>query len=1660
SGKVESFSTYIVVYPVQETPNIYASIDTVSGQSAFVMQTDRAVTAQSKDPLSAEMEETSKELLAGGLLPVTNIYEVSDALSSPYQPYALVTMAYDENVLNSYGILESSISLCGFDNHGNYERLTNVNHNFETNILAGRVYSPEQYYAVCASTTPVPLPLPDMEAPIISVSYETPIYKPSPYFAYSSSEVTLSIGFYDLPTDTSVVSEIYETYYKMDLETEFLQSGLNGETTQYFSIYSTPLSFNLSEGRHILAYGSVDNNGNYEQVGMENIYVDITPPETQFSVEGSSELVDNVVYAMEDSTFSLRATDILSNGVATGIKETYFLIDVSTMDCLSPPTLIGPQGTCDNPLYSEPFTLSFGSHTLNFFSDDNVGNTENYKTVFISVGNLPDTTAPVTTLDFTRESYESEGKLYTSTISSIALTADDPQIENQINSGIATIYYMVDVDSTTAQPLMYSDPFALSEGAHTVSYASVDNAGNFEDFKSEIIYIDGTTPITTIEAGGSVLGAGETAYITVQDSITLTAADPISNGVVSGIAETVFLIDRYFDEVCENTPEDMSAPQGTCANPNYAAAFTLLVGTHTIYYASADNVDNEEEIKSVYFVNASTSLMILSASPSSGPIGMPFTLNGFNFGTYSSGKTTVLIGGTTAPLILWNDMQIKGTVPGTLAPGDYDIKVQIVGGATTTISNALNFTLTNPVLNSLAPSSGPIGMPFTIDGISFGNYSSGKTTVLIGGATAPLTLWTDTQIKGTIPGTLENGEHAVIVERNINGGLTQTSSMTFTLTIPQAYSLSPSSGPIGLPFTIDGISFGTYSSGKTTVLIGGATAPLTLWTNTQIKGTIPGTIDSGNHSVIVERNINGGLVQTSPMAFDITLPQAYSIIPSSGPIGTPFTIEGTSFGNYSSGKTTVLIGDTTALLTLWTNTQIKGKIPGALAPGTYDVIVERNINNGLVQTAPIIFVLNVPEITGVNPLAGPIGNPFTVTGFNFDSYSSQNTRILIGGATAPLTLWSNTQVKGTIPGTLAPGDYELSLEREVSGIIVKVSTYPFTVLAMAAYNIEPSSGPIGMPFTIEGESFGNYSSGKTTVLIGGTTAPLTLWTNTQIKGTMPGTLETGNHAVIVERNINGGLTQTSSMTFTLTAPQAYSLSPSSGPIGMPFTIEGISFGNYSSGKTTVLIGGTTAPLTLWTNTQIKGTIPGTLETGNYSVIVERNINGGLVQTSPLSFEIIAPQINSIGPAIAAVGAPFVLTGAGFGNYSSGKTKVIVGGFDASLTLWTDARIKGRLPFLLEGEYPVIMQREINDGLVSVSTSIAIAELTASSITPTSGAGGTAFKIYGEHFGPYDSRLINGERASRVKIGGITSSLSYWTNNQINGLIPDEIAYGTQTVMVERASLGGTASSNPLEFYVPEGTFASFSVTASNEAEFIISSESGGYIETAGRSAVEVPEEALEEETVITIESDEPTEAETEKRDKAMKNKYLKAVGPAIKYGPHGLRFSKEVELKVPYSGDEMPSGKTSEDLSVYWWKAEGKAWEKVESQAEWTIARLKAQTEHFSVYQVMAEGVMPQSAADFIVGEHYFYPNPAKNSATAHFECGTADNAQVTIYDVSGHKVHSADITSGFTTVNGKYAYRYNWDIRKQASGVYIYILKAKKGGSHIIRKGKMAIVK
>ncbi|MEW6557821.1 MAG: T9SS type A sorting domain-containing protein [Elusimicrobiota bacterium] len=103
--------------------------------------------------------------------------------------------------------------------------------------------------------------------------------------------------------------------------------------------------------------------------------------------------------------------------------------------------------------------------------------------------------------------------------------------------------------------------------------------------------------------------------------------------------------------------------------------------------------------------------------------------------------------------------------------------------------------------------------------------------------------------------------------------------------------------------------------------------------------------------------------------------------------------------------------------------------------------------------------------------------------------------------------------------------------------------------------------------------------------------------------------------------------------------------------------------------------------------------------------------------------------------------------------------------------------------------------------------------------------------------------------------------------------------------------------------------------------------------------------------------------------------------------------------------------------------------------------------------------------SDFVKGEIYAYPNPAKNgkSPIIHIEIGVADKVEIRIYNIAGEFIHSTEITEPPQDRNndGKYEYEYTWDISDIASGVYIYTIRAKKNGLPDIKAtGKIGLIK
>jgi IPT/TIG domain len=149
-------------------------------------------------------------------------------------------------------------------------------------------------------------------------------------------------------------------------------------------------------------------------------------------------------------------------------------------------------------------------------------------------------------------------------------------------------------------------------------------------------------------------------------------------------------------------------------------------------------------------------------------------------------------------------------------------------------------------LSGLSVISGPVNTRVTITGTGFGD-AQGNSTVTFNSTLAAPSSWSDISISVYVPAGATTGP--VIV--NVAG--TNSNSIVFTVT-PFIASLSLSTGPVQMGFTINGTSFGAQQ-GTSTVTLGSITLPainVISWSDSAIKVSVPAGAATGN--VVVSTN--------------------------------------------------------------------------------------------------------------------------------------------------------------------------------------------------------------------------------------------------------------------------------------------------------------------------------------------------------------------------------------------------------------------------------------------------------------------------------------------------------------------------------------------------------------------------------------------------------------------------------------------------------------------------------------------------------------------------------------------------------------------------------------------------------------------------------------
>lgn len=223
-------------------------------------------------------------------------------------------------------------------------------------------------------------------------------------------------------------------------------------------------------------------------------------------------------------------------------------------------------------------------------------------------------------------------------------------------------------------------------------------------------------------------------------------------------------------------------------------------------------------------------------------------------------------------------------------------------------------------------------------------------------------------------GACDGNDAAHILVVVVNGS--PSNAVPFTAP-PSITNLQPPSGAIGGSVTINGNDFGAAQSTSTVTFNGTAATP-TSWAVGAVSANVPTGATSG--PVVV--TVNG--LQSNQATFTVTQPPGIlNLMPTSGPVGAPVTINGSNFGS-SQGTSTVTFNTTQA-------TTISAWGPGA--------------------------------VTANVPTGATTGNVFvTVAGTNFGSSQGTSTVTFNGTKVTSVTSWATGTVKVKVPTGATTGN--------------------------------------------------------------------------------------------------------------------------------------------------------------------------------------------------------------------------------------------------------------------------------------------------------------------------------------------------------------------------------------------------------------------------------------------------------------------------------------------------------------------------------------------------------------------------------------------------------------------------------------------------------------
>jgi hypothetical protein len=303
-----------------------------------------------------------------------------------------------------------------------------------------------------------------------------------------------------------------------------------------------------SDGGHTI-FARAFNGTDYSDVESITLYVDNTKPTTTLSVGSPSYFNGSWWFAVLTTPFTLNGNDAGGSGIA---NNWYRILYESTQ--------VVPWTT------GSSFMLSWGAgeYVVQYYSEDNMGNIEDFKTVEV----LVDLDPPQTALTVTEPKYR--GSPTDNWNVSIFTTFDLNPASDE--TGIAYKWYKIDGQYFEGETF---DLLGFSENWYYIEWGSCDHLGHNETGNSDWVFLDRSPPTLSVIEGTPSFREYLFNWLNVtnETSFSIDSSDSIS-----GVDFDWYIIDGDFYT---------------------GSVFTLNGyenGTYSIQFGAQDNVANNKSL--------------------------------------------------------------------------------------------------------------------------------------------------------------------------------------------------------------------------------------------------------------------------------------------------------------------------------------------------------------------------------------------------------------------------------------------------------------------------------------------------------------------------------------------------------------------------------------------------------------------------------------------------------------------------------------------------------------------------------------------------------------------------------------------------------------------------------------------------------------------------------------------------------------------------------------------------------------------------------------------------------------------------------------------------------------------------------------------------------